>query len=336
MTEVVAVFLVVALAAYVLFGGADFGGGILEATLPTAKLRQRLESTLAPVWEANHVWLIAVVVILFVGFPRFYAYGFTRLFFPISLALFAVLLRGVFFTLRKYDPDPGPHRLRLYSALFRVSSGMAPFFYGMIVAALLTEHPGGPTAPPANATFAAVYLRPWLHGFGLLSGLFVAALFAYLASVFFFGEVRDPGERDIIWRRTKGFFAATFLLGGAVLGMGAATGRVPLSMAAHPIQIGCQVVAALGIAALWWARGRGSRWGLRLGAGAQVLAILTGWFHAQAPNLLRTAGGPLTLADAAAPLITQLYLAIGLTVALALVVPLLAWLYRVFDSARGA
>ena len=335
MTELVAVFLVVALSAYVLFGGADFGGGILEATLPTPRLRQRLEATLAPVWEANHVWLIAVVVILFVGFPRFYAHGFTRLFVPISLALFAVLLRGVFFALRKYDPQPGPHLAAAYSALFRVSSAMAPFFYGMIVGALLTEHPGGPTAPPADATFAAVYLMPWLHGFGLVSGLFVAALFAYLASVFFFGEVSDPAEREIIWRRIQGFFVATFLLGGAVLGMGAATGRVPLSMAADPTQISCQVVAAAGIVALWWARQRGFRWGQRLAAGAQVLAILTGWFHAQAPILLRTAGGPLTLADAAAPFVTQLWLVIGLTVVLALVVPLLVWLYRVFDSARG-
>jgi cytochrome d ubiquinol oxidase subunit II len=94
MTELIAIFLVVALSIYVLFGGADFGGGILEATLPTAKLRQRLEATLAPVWEANHVWLIAVVVILFVGFPRFYAHGFTRLFVPINLALLAAKVRS--------------------------------------------------------------------------------------------------------------------------------------------------------------------------------------------------------------------------------------------------
>jgi len=84
-----------------------------------------------------------------------------------------------------------------------------------------------------------VYLAPWLHGFGALTGLFVAALFAYLASVFFFGEVSDPGERDIIWRRTIAFFGAAFVLGGAVLGMGAITGRVPLATAAHPSQIGC-------------------------------------------------------------------------------------------------
>jgi cytochrome d ubiquinol oxidase subunit II len=333
-TELVAAYLVIALAAYVLFGGADFGGGVLESTLPTSRLRRRLEATLAPVWEANHVWLIAVVVILFVGFPRFYAHGFTRLFVPISLALFAVLLRGVFFTLRKYDPAPGPFLTATYTWLFRASSVMAPICFGLIVGGLLTEHPGTPSAPPVGQSFAAVYVAPWLNAFGLLCGLFVVALFGYLASVFFHGELADPGDRDVVWRRTQALFAATFLLGGAVLGTGALTGRVPLAMGLNPVQITCQLVAAAGIAGLWYARKSGARWGMRFAVGAQVIAILTGWFHAQAPVLLRTAGGPLTLQAAAAPPVTQRWLVIGLTVVLALVVPMLVWLYRVFDGAR--
>ena len=333
MTELVAVFLVIALSAYVLFGGADFGGGILEATLP-GRLRQRLEATLAPVWEANHVWLIAVVVILFVGFPRFYAYGFTRLFVPISLALFAVLLRGVFFALRKYDPDPGRALAALYSTLFRFSSVMAPFCFGLVVSGLLTEHPGSPSLPPADASFAAVYVAPWLNAFGVLSGVFIAALFGYLASIFFYGELDDRTDRDLLWHRIRVFFGAAFLLGGAVLATGALTDRVPLAEGLRPVQIGCQLVAAAGIAGLWLARRRDSRCGLRLAAGAQIIAILTGWFTAQAPVLLRTASGPLTLQDAAAPPVTQFWLLVGLTVVLALVVPPLVWLYRVFDSTR--
>lgn len=335
MTEIVAAYLVVALAAYVLFGGADFGGGILEATLPTARLRRRLEATLAPVWEANHVWLIAVVVILFVGFPRAYAQGSTRLFLPLSFALVAVLLRGVSFAQRKYDPDPGPRLAWLYSALFRASSAMAPVCFGLIVGSLVSEHPGGPRAVPSDAAFAAVYVAPWLHPFGLLCGLFVAALFGYLAAVFFYGELALAEEREVVWRRVQAFFVATFFLGGAVLGMGALTARVPLGMALHPVQIGCQLVAAAGIGGLWWAHRREARWGMRFAAGAQVLAILTGWLHAQTPAMLRTTEGPLTLTGASAPFVTQLWLVIGLTAVLAVVVPLLGWLYRVFDGASG-
>jgi len=212
---------------------------------------------------------------------------------------------------------------------------MAPFCFGMIVAGLLSVHPGGPTTLPADASFATVYLAPWLHGFGILCGCFVATLFAYLASVFFFGEVEDAAEREVVWRRTQAFFGATFLLGGAVLAVGAITGRVPLSTAAHPVQIGCQLVAAAGVGGLWLARRREARWWMRLAVGGQVLAILIGWFHAQAPVLLRTAQGPMTLKDAAAPFVTQIWLAIGLAAVLGLVVPMLAWLYRVFDAARS-
>src|SRR5690606_2444925 len=119
--ELTAAFLLVALAAYVLFGGAGFGAGVLEATLTTPPLKKKLQAIIAPVWEANHVWLIAVVVILFVGFPRFYTTALTRLYVPISLALLSILVRGTFFTLRKYDPDPGAFR-KMYTALFRLSS----------------------------------------------------------------------------------------------------------------------------------------------------------------------------------------------------------------------
>lgn len=78
--------------------------------------------------------------------------------------------------------------MRQYSRLFRVSSALAPFCFGMIVAGLLSVHPGGPTSLPVDASFASIYLAPWFNGFGLLCGCFVATLLAYLASVFFRGR----------------------------------------------------------------------------------------------------------------------------------------------------
>jgi len=333
-TELVALFLIIAFSAYTLFGGADFGGGLLEATLPSPRLRARLQATLAPVWEANHVWLIAVIVILFVGFPKFYAESMTRLFVPVSCALLAILVRGTFFTLRKYDPAPPPLMARLYSALFRLSSAVAPLFFGFIVAGLLSVHPGSPAGVPRGASFGAVFLAPWLNGFGLLVGLFVTCLFGYLAAVFFYGEVRAPDERALIWRRILAFFGGTFFLGGAVLATGAITGRVSLAQGWHPLQLVCQAIAGAGIIAMWRGRRSDSPWVLRLAVGAQVLAILGGWFLAQAPIMLRTTSGNLTIYDAAAPPVTQLSLLIGLVVVLALVIPALVWLYRVFAAAQ--
>lgn len=324
----VGAFLVVALSAYVLFGGADFGGGLLEVTLPK-HLRPRLEATLAPVWEANHVWLIAVVVILFVGFPRLYAASMTRLYVPISLALLAIVLRGTFFTLRKYDPAPGKW-LPWYSLLFSASSLLAPLCFGFVVAGLLAVHPGSIGAVPTDASFHTVYVAPWFDAFGLVTGAFVASLFGYLAAVFFYGELDNDEDRAVLAKRIQAFFAAAFVLGGLTLGAGLSTGRVTMTSGLGPVQLGAQLVAGLGIAIGTRSLRKNHAWGLRFAAGAQVVAILGGWFATQYPVLLRTEAGPLTLASAAAPPVTLLWLALGLTVVLGLTIPLLVWLYRVF------
>lgn len=331
MAELTAFFLVVALSAYVLFGGADFGGGVLEATLQSARLKRKLQATLAPVWEANHVWLIAVVVILFVGFPRLYSVALTRLYVPVSLALLAILVRGTFFTLRKYDPDPGKSR-HLYSALFRLSSFAAPLCFGFVLAGLLAIHPGSIDRIPADRGFHAIYVAPWLDTFGVVSGLFIASLFAYAAAVFFYGEALDDEEKAVVRRRIFQFFAATFLLGGAVLALGAASGRVDPAHAFHPLQLLAQAGAGACVVVLFVALRQGRIWLMRFSIGAQILSILLGWWSAHYPNLLQTEGGSMTFRDAAAPFVTQLWLVIGLVVVLAVVVPLLVKLYRVFDA----
>lgn len=337
MTEVVAVFLVAALSAYVLFGGADFGGGILEATLPSRRLREKLQSTLSPVWEANHVWLIAVIVIMFVGFPRFYSALCTRMYVPLCMALLAILVRGTFFTLRKYDPDPG-QLVWWYSTLFRLSSALAPLCFGFLLAGLLSTHRGGPGIPPTDVSFMELYVEPWLNPFGVLTGVFVACLFGTLAAVFFHGEVDTAEDRALLRRRMWQFFALTFAFGGAVLLLGWVNSYVQLSHALHPTQLACQAVAAAGIWGLHMGERHGKRWLMRASAGAQVLAILLGWFRAQYPVLLHMEGGSILLQDSGAPYLTQLWLVIGLVVVLSIVIPLLTLLYRVFDpvSAKHA
>ncbi|HRX52288.1 MAG TPA: cytochrome d ubiquinol oxidase subunit II [Candidatus Krumholzibacteria bacterium] len=325
-------FLLTALTAYVLFGGADFGGGVLEATLRRhPRLQDTLQRAMGPVWEANHVWLIAVVVILFVGFPVAYARLMTQLFVPVSLALLGIILRGAFFTFRKYDPEPA-RRLGLYALLFRASSALTPVMFGMIVAALLGGLPG---KTPADATFADLYVKPWATWFGLACGLFVTALFGYLAAVFLFGETRDPADHLVLRRRVVQFFGVTFLLGGAVLGVGAWSGRIDPVAKFTLLQAAVQLGAALCIPLLWRAMNARRPWRMRLIAGAQLLFILGGWFETQTPDFARYADGTaLTVAQSAAPPVTLLWLNIGLAAVLAAVVPLLAWLYRVFDAGR--
>jgi len=325
-------FLVVALTAYMLFGGADFGGGILEPTLPTEALRARLQKTLAPVWEANHVWLIAVVVILFVGFPGFYGEAMTRLYVPVSLTLLAIVLRGTFFALRKYDPMPGPW-LRLYSFLFRASSLLAPVCFGFLIAGLLAVHPDQDELRHLN--FGAIYIAPWFDAFGALASLFIASLFGFLAAVFFFGELESSSDREILASRIRAFFLATFFLGGGVLAFGVVTGRVAPQMVLHPVVLGAQLIAFLSLIAFWYAFRKRKAILLRLVAGTQVLAILGGWFGTQYPYLMRFRSTNITLLSAAAPPVTLQWLLIGLVFVLALVVPLLVVLYRVFDKSAS-
>lgn len=331
---VTAAFLLVALAAYALFGGADFGGGILEATLTRQPhLQKKIQDTLAPVWEANHVWLIAVIVILFVGFPVVYAELMTMLFVPVSLALLGIILRGAFFTFRKYDPQPDARRA-FYSLLFRTSSALTPMMYGAIVAALVTPFP---TIPADGATsFGAMFVRPWASTLGLLCALFVFALFGYVAAVFFYGELSDESDRGVIRRRILAFFGATFVAGGLVLGYGSASGAVSLRGELNAVQIAVHTAAFLGIPWLWASMKRGHSWSMRLIAGAQVLCILTGWFATQYPAFMTFDDGrSLTIANSSAPGVTLFWLNVTLVVVLAMVLPLLVYLYRVFGASHA-
>ena len=102
MTEVIFTILSISLLLYVLLGGADFGGGILEL-FTRGKASDIVSKAIAPVWEANHVWLILVIVILFVGFPPVYSTVLTTLHIPILLALIGIIFRGSAFTFRHYD-----------------------------------------------------------------------------------------------------------------------------------------------------------------------------------------------------------------------------------------
>lgn len=326
-------FLLIALAAYTLFGGADFGGGILEATLARhPHLQGKIQDTLAPVWEANHVWLIAVVVILFVGFPVVYAELMTMLFVPISIALLGIILRGAFFTFRKYDPDPGP-RSAFYSMLFRSSSALTPMMYGMIVAALLAPFPVIPS--DGSASFGATFIQPWLTDLGFLCAIFVFALFGYVASVFLYGELSVDEDRAVVRRRIIQFFGATFVVGGLVLGRGAFAGSVSIREELNVAQIAVHAMAFLCIPWLWHSMKRSRFWRMRMIAGVQVLCILAGWFSTQYPTFIRFADGRrLTIFNASAPQVTLVWLNVTLVVVLALVLPLIAYLYIVFGSSQ--
>ena len=315
-----------ALVLYALLGGADFGGGVLDllARGPRREAQRALvERALGPIWEANHVWLILVVVLLFACFPPAFGAISIGLFVPILVLLLGIVLRGAAFTFRTYDrPDP---RVRVrWGLVFSASSVIAPVMLGTMVGALAS----GRVAPDGSAPFA------WVAPFPLATGGLALVLFAYLAAVYAAVQADRAGDAAL-----AGDFRARALGAGvAVFGCAALAGglsfseapavfdgltRRPWSIALH---LATAAAAVASFAALWRGRFRVAR----VTAACQAALIVAGWGASQYPYL---APG-LTLASASAPRATQLAVLWGLAAGAALLFPALALLFRTFDGAR--
>jgi cytochrome bd-type quinol oxidase subunit 2 len=215
-TVLLSIALVLSLTAYALLGGADYGGGVWDL-LASGKTAERQRATIAhaigPVWEANHVWLIVAIVILFTGFPRAFAAVSTHLHVPLLLVLFGIVLRGAAFVFRAYGPDD-PHHERFWGRVFAIASTTTPFFLGVIAGAV-TE---GKLSASPQGSFSAVYVTPWLTPFSLSVGVFALVLFAYLAAVYLTLETEHSEEgaafrtRALLSGLAAGVLAATVLL----------------------------------------------------------------------------------------------------------------------------
>ncbi len=323
----VSLALVLALTAYALLGGADYGGGLwdLLASGPTtARQRATIAHAIGPVWEANHVWLIIAVVIVFTGFPLAFAALSIYLHVPLVLVLVGIVLRGSAFVFRAYGSDDPRHE-RFWGRIFAAASIATPFFLGVIVGALSEGRL--PAAP--DGSFAAVFIRPWLTPFSLAVGAFALALFAYLAAVYLTLEAGDP--------ETRGAFRARALLSGAAVGVLAATALLLASAElraelissswAIPLHLFTGACAVAAFVCLWLKRDQIAR----LAAAAQVALILWGWALTQYPYAIRP---QLTLAAAAAPPNVLVLLVEVLAAGGILLLPSLALLFWIFGP-RG-
>lgn len=331
MPEVVLAVMAVATVAYVTLGGADFGAGMVEPFLPQHH-RERLSVAIAPVWEANHVWLVLVAVLAFVGFPRLYSEATTFLHIPVLFILLGIVARGSAFTFRHYDPSPG--RLGpVYSSVFRLSSYMTPLFIGVAVAAMVDGRIGGCAA----ADFHACFVAPWNSVFTWATGAFVCALFAFQGAALLAAE-HAHGDRLPYLRLTRALHLITVATGAGVFLAGWASSSPWLSaFLASPVGPMAMGVASLLVPAVAYAFHRGRPQVLRLVLGAQTSAILVGFFGPGFPVLLRMADGHHVRfpEDAAPPAVmTQLVIAVG--VGLVLILPSLTYLILVYKRRAPA
>jgi cytochrome d ubiquinol oxidase subunit II len=327
MAEFVLAVLLVSLIMYVVFGGADYGAGMIEPFVGG----QRVDVALAPVWEANHVWLVLALVLAFVGFPAFYALATTHLHLPLLGVLLGIVARGTAFTFRHYDPDPGA-LARWYTVVFRLASLLTPLFLGVCMAA--TASGQFPTDPSAG--FYAVYVAPWNTAFGWATGVFACALFAFEGAALLSAEQHLHGlplPHVNLARITHGLAIAS----GGIVFVIAYVEHLPwLGALFHsPWAIAALSCATVLVPVVARAFDHGRPWLLRVAMSAQVGCVMFGFFAAQFPVLIRLDSHDLTYQMAAAPPATLRAMIWALIVGLALIVPSLGFLIRVYKRAEG-
>ncbi len=305
---------------YALFGGADFGGGFWDLIAGGdergAKPRALIQRSLTPVWEANHVWLIFILVVLWTAFPPAFSAVFSTLYVPIALAALGIVLRGAGFAFRKTVATLTGQRG--FGALFALSSVLTPFFMGAAIGAIAAGN------VPADGNGDA--FSSWLAPLPLLVGAMFVATGAYLSAVFLVGDARRAGEADL-----ERYFVRRALAAGGVAGIAAAAGLIELHAEARyvfdrlvdqglPLVV-LSLLCGLGLLVVLL---RGGRRPLRPLAAGAVVAVIWGWGVAQFPYLLPTS---LRIDQAAAPDPTLEIVFVVFGVAAILVLPSLALLY---------
>lgn len=336
MIEIVIGYLGASLLLYAILGGADFGAGIIES-LPAGKLREAQEKVvtraLGPVWEANHIWLILVVVILFNAFPPAFSAIMTTFHIPVTLMLVGIVLRGCSFTFRHYDAIEDGSR-RVYSAIFVASSYLAPFFEGVIVGGLLLGRTGDPTS------FRSAYVDPWANPFSASVGVFFCTLVTFLAAVFLTGETENPALKRLFTRRAAYANLLAIVAGLAVFVFAELEGLPVVRIFLEDAKSGgCVAVATLFLLPLWISVRRGNVMFSRLFVASIVALVVLGWMSLQYPYLIFGAPGAhpgMTFEEAAAPPAVLRILVGALLAATVLVGPLLALLLRTFKGSGPA
>jgi cytochrome bd ubiquinol oxidase subunit II len=319
--DAVAGTLWVGITAYAVFGGADFGAGFWSLVSGGGERGSRARAlgdwAIGPVWEANHVWLIFVLVVLWTGFSTAFAAIFSTLFVPLSLAALGIVLRGSGFAFHKAAARlPGR---RVAERIFGLSSLLTPFFMGTVVGAVAAGR-----VPIGNA--AGDPVSSWLNVLSVVTGLLFVATSAYLAAVFLVSDARRAGDADL-----ERYFSARALVAAVVAGAFAVAGIVALHADARYVYDGLTgdalplvIVSALCGAAVPVLLLRGARRGARPLAVGAVVAVIAGWGVAQHPYLLPKV---LTIDAGAAPKPTLTGLLLVFAAAILLVIPSLALLY---------
>lgn len=315
----VAVVMFVGVTLYALLAGADFGGGFWDLLAGGdqrgAAPRELIEHSVGPVWEANHVWLIFVLVVMWTGFPRAFAPIMSTLAVPLTLAAVGIILRGSGFAFRKASITLSTRRA--FGAMFAASSVLTPFFLGSVV--------GGVASGRVPAVGTGSLLHSWVNPTSMLGGVLAVVVCAFLAAVYLTADA-DRQHDDAL----TAYFRRRAIASGVVAGVVAAVGIAVLHsdsrrLFAHltgrafPVLVASAVVGITTLALL--VRGRYPL--ARLSAAAAVVTVVWGWAAGQYPYLIE---GRLTISGAAGAHATLQALLGAVAAGIVVIGPALVWL----------
>ncbi len=275
--------MIMSLTFYALMGGADYGGGVwdLLAFGPRAsKQRDTIIKAIGPIWEANHVWLILVVVLLFSCFPPAFSAISISMHVPLTILLIGIVLRGSAFTFRTYDSRKDEVQRR-WGRVFAISSTITPVILGIIVGAISS----GDFPMTPNGDFVSQYLTWWMKPFPVVVGFLALSLFAYLAAVYLTSDTSDVDLQNDFRARAFIAFTVSAIVATATffLSKQEAPGIWADISVAVPLHVVTAISAFCSIICLWKRKFRIAR----LLAAAQVALILWGWAIGQYPYLVR-------------------------------------------------
>src|SRR4051812_26688200 len=324
------VFAVIGLAFYTVLGGADFGAGFWQLTAGKGRqaqaVREHAHAAMAPVWEANHVWLIFVLTVVWTAYPTAFGSIASTLSIPLFVAAVGIIFRGVAYALRA--GARGPRELGAIDTVFSLSSVLTPFALGTAVGGIASGR-----VPVGNA--AGSQFSSWLNPTSLLVGVLAVTTAAYLAAVFLCADATrlgDQGLEEQFRRRAlgAGLVAGVIALAGLAVVAGDADRifhRLTTGVGLTGLVI--SLVAGVSTLALVWRR----QYELsRYGAAVAVAAIIAGWALAQSPLFLPR----LTIEAAAAPRATLIAVTVAVLGGAVILFPSLALLFRLVLSGRLA
>lgn len=331
MEYVVIAYLFLSLLLYVLLGGADFGAGIVElftSSKNKGKTRKTLYHAIGPIWEANHMWLIIAIVILFVGFPAIYTAMSVYLHIPLVFMLIGVIARGTAFVFRHYDAVKDETH-RVYNRIYMLSSLVTPLFLGIIAGSAISGHINSQAE-----TFAGIYIFSWLNAFSVGVGFFVVALCGFLASVYLIGEADNEDDRQRFINKAKHWNVVAVGC-GVVVFVAAITDHIPLLswIFGNTVGLIAVIAATLSLILLWYLVYKGKAFILRPFAAFQVTMIMLAISYAHFPAfIILHDGNNLSILENHAPAKTFAALGWALIIGSVFILPALFYLYYSFQK----